>query len=54
MNRCFDLLGLTYPNWPAVDLKDTEGSRKRKRAEAGEMGQARPSEGAWSWTRGWF
>jgi hypothetical protein len=30
VNRCFDLLGLTYLNWPAVDLKGGEGGRKRK------------------------
>jgi hypothetical protein len=30
VNRCFDLLGLTYPDWPEVDLKDVEGGRKRK------------------------
>lgn len=35
VNRCFDLLGLTYLDWPFVELKDAEGSKKGKRAEAG-------------------
>jgi hypothetical protein len=35
VNRCFDLLGLIYPDWPSVEFKDVEGSKKRKRAEAG-------------------
>jgi hypothetical protein len=36
VNRCFDLLGLVYPDWPCVELKDAEGGKKRKRAEAGD------------------
>ena len=35
VNRCFDLLGLTYPDWSSMELKDAEGSMKRKRAEVG-------------------
>ena len=35
VNRCFDLLGLTYPDWLSVELKGAEGSKKRKRAEVG-------------------
>ena len=35
VNRCFDLLGLTYPDWPSMELKDAKGSKKRKRAEGG-------------------
>jgi hypothetical protein len=38
VNRCFDLLGLTYPNWPEVDLKDAGGGRKRKRAARRDKG----------------
>jgi hypothetical protein len=36
VNRCFDLLGLTYPDWPFVELKDAEGGKKRKRAKEGD------------------
>ena len=36
VNRSFDLLGLSYPNWPQVDLKEAEGGKKRKRAEASD------------------
>ena len=35
VNRCFDLLGLTYPDWLSVELKDADGSKKRKRAKMG-------------------
>ena len=36
VNRCFDLLGLIYPDWPSVELKDAEVGKKRKRARAGD------------------
>jgi hypothetical protein len=36
VNRCFDLLGLVYPDWPSVELKDAEASKKRKRAKVGD------------------
>lgn len=35
VNRSFDLLGLTYPNWPQVELTEAEGNKKRKRAKIG-------------------
>jgi len=38
VNRCFDLLGLTYPDRPMVDLKDAEGGRKRKRSVMRDKG----------------
>jgi hypothetical protein len=34
--RCFDLLGLVYPDWPSVELNDVEGGKKTKRAEVGD------------------
>ena len=36
VNRCFDLLGLVYSDWPFVELKDVEVGKKRKRAKAGD------------------
>ena len=36
VNRCFDLLGLIYPIWPSVELKDAEVGKKRKRVGAGD------------------
>jgi hypothetical protein len=38
VNCCFDLLGLTYPDWPKMDLKDAEGGRKRKRSMTRDKG----------------
>jgi hypothetical protein len=34
VNCAFDLLGLTYPDWPLVELKEARGCKKRKRSEA--------------------
>ena len=30
VNRCFDLLGLVYPDWPSMELKDAGVGKKRK------------------------
>ena len=35
VNRSFDLLGLTYPDWPQVELTEAKGGKKRKRAKTG-------------------
>lgn len=36
VNRSFNLLGLTYPDWLQVDLKEGVGGKERKRAEASD------------------
>ena len=36
VNRCFDFLGLIYPDWSSIELKDAEVGKKRKWAEAGD------------------
>ena len=33
INRAFDLLGLTYLDWPLVESTKVEGGKKRKRSE---------------------
>jgi len=36
VNRCFDLFGLIYPDWPSVELKDVKVGKRRKRAGASD------------------
>ena len=36
VNWFFDLLGLIYPDWPSVELKDAEVGKTRKRARASD------------------
>ena len=43
VNRCFDLLGLIYLDWPFVELKDAEVGKKRKRSRAGDTLRVRLS-----------
>lgn len=45
VNHAFDLLGLTYPDWPLVELKEARGSKKRKRFEASGKLTSAPMQG---------
>jgi hypothetical protein len=44
VNRCFDILGRGYPNWPTVDPPRGEVGGKRKWGMAGGKEVGRPSE----------
>ena len=37
VNRCFDLLGLVYPDWPSMELKDSEVGKNKKQVGADDI-----------------
>lgn len=45
VNRCFGLLGLVYPDWPSVELKDAAASKKRKQAEVDDKFMSASKQG---------
>jgi hypothetical protein len=44
VNRCFDLLGIVYPDWPP-DASGSEVGGKRKRGSPGEKDGGAPKQG---------
>lgn len=45
VNRCFDLLGVAYPDWPSLDVSGSEAGVKRKRGSAGAREGGAPKRG---------
>ena len=37
VNRCFDLLGLVYPDWPSKEPKDSEVGKNKKQVGADDI-----------------
>jgi hypothetical protein len=45
INRCFDLLGIVYPDWPLVDASGSEVDGKRKRCSTSKKYGGAPKQG---------